>query len=89
MNNRSHEPDGDESLLKRAREGDKEAIELLLSLYRERLKQMVAMRIDPAIHPRSFYPTVVKAQAFTGVRIEPARMICPTNRRHRSASSLW
>lgn len=52
MNNRSHEPDGDESLLKRAQEGDKEAVEMLLSLYRDRLRQMVAMRIDPAIHPR-------------------------------------
>jgi RNA polymerase sigma-70 factor (ECF subfamily) len=53
MNTRSHEPDDvDESLLKRAREGDKEAVDLLLSLYRDRLRQMVAMRIDPAIHPR-------------------------------------
>jgi RNA polymerase sigma-70 factor (ECF subfamily) len=53
MNTRSHEPDDvDESLLKRAREGDKEAVDLLLSRYRDRLRQMVAMRIDPAIHPR-------------------------------------
>ena len=52
MNPRSHEPDDDESLLKRAREGDRAAVDLLLSLYRDRLRKMVAMRIDPAIHPR-------------------------------------
>lgn len=42
----------DAALIKQALDGDQEAIDRLLTQYREPLKRMVALRLDPAIYPR-------------------------------------
>ena len=49
-------------LLRRAREGDQSAVQALLGRYRDRLRQMVAVRMDPRLAPR-FDPSDVVQEA--------------------------
>lgn len=55
-----HEPDPTNNLLDEARQGDQEAIEKLLSRYRESLKRMIDLRLDKRVSQRVDVSDVVQ-----------------------------
>ena len=62
------ETDDDEQLLQRVRAGDKEVIGVLFAQHRDRLRNQVAQRLDPAIHRRVDASDIVQETLITASR---------------------
>ena len=52
--------DDTEELLARAADGDAEAVGDLFKRHRDRLKQMIGIRLDPRLNHASIHPTLFK-----------------------------
>jgi RNA polymerase sigma-70 factor (ECF subfamily) len=61
----------DAALVKQAVDGDQDAIDRLLTQYREPLKRMVALRLDPAIYPRVDASDIVQETLFEAAHRMP------------------
>jgi RNA polymerase sigma-70 factor (ECF subfamily) len=61
----------DDALLKRALDGDPDAIDRLLTRYRDQLRRLIALRLDPAIYPRVDASDIVQETLLEAARRMP------------------
>lgn len=79
-----NESSEDDALIRKALEGDRDALDRLFSKYREPLERMVALRLDPAIYPR-VDPSDIVQEAL----IEAARRLPDYLKRKPMSFGLW